>query len=311
MKRSIQVLFIIGILTASCEKIIDINVPEKDRKIVFNSLINPDSTLAVNLSKSKSILEDNSIIILADGVVSVFEDDNFIGDMEYSEQGWYFLRGYKPNQGNKYRFEVDHSQLRPVSAEVSVPFEVPVIQLDTSRSFDEYGNDIYKMSISIDDPEGEENYYALSIVTTGRVYDWVNEEFLDSIQTYNTYFRLAGEGGNNPGSDFVEQKPSFTVDGKMFIMDAPFRTAGGRMELALEYYIYSSAPDSITVNVSLDHIDRSYYYYAASKEKYYQSGGNPFAEPVQVYSNIENGFGLMSAYARTTRNFEILAGGGR
>ena len=67
--------------------------------------------------------------------------------------------------------------------------------------------------------------------------------------------------------------------------------------------------DSVMIDIRVDHIDPSYYFYSVSKQKYYQADGNPFAEPVQVYNNIENGFGILSAYSRTSKNYSMFVSG--
>ena len=50
--------------------------------------------------------------------------------------------------------------------------------------------------------------------------------------------------------------------------------------IGLRFYLY---------NISQD-----YYYYRRSLELYNQTSGNPFAQPVQVFSNIQNGFGIFA-----------------
>ena len=48
------------------------------------------------------------------------------------------------------------------------------------------------------------------------------------------------------------------------------------------------------IRIYLHNISKSYYYYRTSLELYQNTSGNPFAQPVQVYSNIENGFGIFA-----------------
>ena len=57
-------------------------------------------------------------------------------------------------------------------------------------------------------------------------------------------------------------------------------------------YIWSYR--NIGLRFYLHNISQDYYYYRRSLELYNQSSDNPFAQPVQVYSNIENGFGIFA-----------------
>ena len=57
---------------------------------------------------------------------------------------------------------------------------------------------------------------------------------------------------------------------------------------------YEWSYKTLGVRVYLHNISKSYYYYRTSLELYQSASGNPFAQPVQVYSNIENGFGVFA-----------------
>jgi hypothetical protein len=63
--------------------------------------------------------------------------------------------------------------------------------------------------------------------------------------------------------------------------------------------------DTVEVWIDLQQVDKSYYLYAVSEQKYQQTRNNPFTEPVQVYSNVKNGFGLFSAYNGTRKEFIV------
>ena len=52
--------------------------------------------------------------------------------------------------------------------------------------------------------------------------------------------------------------------------------------------------------VKVSRITEDYFRYVKSYHTYYNASGNPFAEPVNVFSNIKNGFGNFSAYSSVT-----------
>lgn len=311
MKLAIYIILILAFFFGSCEKIIDISVPDQSRKIVMNSLLNPDSIVLVQLSQSKSILEDNIVYFLKDAEIEVFEDDDLMGSLEYMGFGRYILPGLYPQKNRTYRFEVHDKVLASVYSEVSIPEIVPILEIDTSRSFSEWGNQTFNIDVKIDDPPDVDNYYAMSIAVTSRIFDWQTEEFTDSTETYMTYFNSTGIGDSDIGGDFVDQDLTFFIDDKMFFSDALFDGNASKLELSIEYYIYAYMSDTVMIDIRVDHIDPSYYFYSVSKQKYYQADGNPFAEPVQVYNNIENGFGILSAYSRTSWKYSMFVSGGK
>ena len=50
--------------------------------------------------------------------------------------------------------------------------------------------------------------------------------------------------------------------------------------------------------VKLLHINKDYYNYIRSLNTYENAADNPFAEPVNLYTNVNNGYGLFTTYAR-------------
>ena len=294
----------------SCGKVIDINVPDSSRKIVLNSLIDPGNHVTISLTQSKSILEDNILLTLEGADARLFEGDVLIGTFEYQEFDKYFLPDFYPSVGKDYKLVVNHPVLESIEAEISIPNTIDIIDIDTSSSIGEWGQKAYQLDIGIDDPSNVKNYYALSITLTNRIYDWQNQEFLDSTETYSSYLSAINDVESEIGGNLLENDLSFFVDDKLFFSDDIFAGQGGNRELALEYFVYTHG-DSVLVDVRLDHIDPSFYYYSISKEKYNRANGNPFAEPVQVYSNVQNGFGLLSSFSRTNREFAIFVEGNK
>jgi hypothetical protein len=45
---------------------------------------------------------------------------------------------------------------------------------------------------------------------------------------------------------------------------------------------------------SLHHVSASFYQYSLSARRYDDAEDNPFAEPVILYSNVKNGYGVFS-----------------
>jgi hypothetical protein len=63
--------------------------------------------------------------------------------------------------------------------------------------------------------------------------------------------------------------------------------------------------DSITVFFDLISIDRNAYLYYLSFARHMWNQGDPFAEPVVVYTNIENGIGVFGSSSVFTKSFKM------
>jgi len=60
-----------------------------------------------------------------------------------------------------------------------------------------------------------------------------------------------------------------------------------------------------TLIVRALHIDRSYYDFLLTAQSAQRLAGNPFAQPAPVRSNIQNGFGIFTAFIPTERRYII------
>ncbi len=307
--KKILYFIVIALLLGSCQKIIDISVPDQSRKIVLGSIINSDNLVVVRLSESKSILEDNDFILLEDAEVKLFEENQYVGTLNYTGSSRYVLPDFYPVNERTYRIEVNHQVLASVRSEIRIPKTVPILEIDTSSTISEYGNETYIVNVKIADPGGEDNFYTLSVAATSRVFDWNTQELTDSIETHMLYLNSIDEGDPGIGGELVNQDLNYFIDDKLFVSDALFDGQEHEFSVAIESYFFYGMADTVMLDVRLDHIDPSYYYYSVSKQKYYQADGNPFSEPVQVYNNIENGFGILSAYARASSQYNMIIKG--
>ena len=55
-------------------------------------------------------------------------------------------------------------------------------------------------------------------------------------------------------------------------------------------------PEKVVYLIHLQEVSSDYYLFVKSMDAANKTGGNPFVEPVQVLSNIENGIGLLGSY---------------
>lgn len=295
----------LGILLAllSCEKVIDIDIPEGERKIVVNGLIHPDSLIKVNVSRSLSVLEENQFVFLETADVRIKKDGIELGQLEYLESGFYYLPDHYPIAGSVYELDVGYPGLASVSSQANLPDPILFSEIDTSSTTDEWMGGVYRLSFSFQDPP-DPNYYAISLTATHKVFDYETFTYLDSLTTYPVYFNFI-EGSEGPQSAFVEQGASTHYGSKIYFADDLFSDREMSIDIELSKFSFFDA-DTVELTVSLEHVSQDYYYYAVSSGKYDQSTGNPFAEPVSVFSNIENGIGIFSGYSFFRRNLLLV-----
>ncbi len=300
----------------SCREPIDINVPDTEKKIVLNGLINPDSVISVNLSKSISILDkDDDIKFLSDATVKIFENEIFKETLLYDTNGYYRGTIY-PQTGKTYKITADYQNLAPVDAETEIssppvfsninsdPMFTQETQTwynsDTGEPFDTtfYRLDELDVSFTINDPAAEENYYFLTFTANLAQYQYYPPDYEPVFTGYKMtslnydVFNMNWENYYNSKemngyvfSDNLFNGTNYTINASISA-----RGYGGNG--------YSEADNSLDkIYVNLHSITKDFHDFVISYSKYQDIEGNPLAEPVNIKSNINNGFGFFSGYS--------------
>jgi len=91
-----------------------------------------------------------------------------------------------------------------------------------------------------------------------------------------------------------DARPSY--QGAILIKDDLFKDSSYNIEV-----IGGNLNDTsnVDIKVKVSTISRDKYFYSQSLYAYENASGNPFAEPVIVYTNVENGQGIFSMEGKT------------
>lgn len=273
-KQHIYFILLMAIMIAACEKPIDFEEEVKTPKLVVNSFFSPDSTWVAYLSQSLTIIERGELKAIDNATVKLFEDDEFIGNLEFTANGKY-ASDKKPIENKNYRIEADAPGYKKVSSISKIPNEsIEVLSIDTSRTdvFDEL---YLKLKINVKDNGDELHYYGI------RIFGF-REGFWSPV-----YFK-SNDPILNIGSNYVESA-SFTNE--------LFTNTTTTIELLADVIWYEGSSftfDKITLFVET--FSEEAYLYNRSYESYQIALDDFFAEPVQVFSNIEHGFGIFGGF---------------
>ncbi|GAB3204225.1 hypothetical protein ABID22_002993 [Pontibacter aydingkolensis] len=280
------ILIAITLLTA-CEKDADNVKPFKvDSKLVVHAFISPqDTVLKVHLQKSQPALGrrlseeqlqvPNANVTISDGssaVTLTYDPDH---NAYFSK-----LREWAIVAGKTYTLKVTAPGGYAATASCSVPEATGIAITDVSTSTttetDYYGGEMkrYKVAYKWTDAPGVNNYYR---TLAAKVFWHKNY--------YGDRQRVAEPAHLDRG------KPGLYKDDK----------AQGGVLTSDDFYYYQGAqsPDiekQYQLHLLLVVSDKNYYLYQDAQYKQSQSNGNPFAEPVVMYSNIEGGLGVFAGY---------------
>ncbi|MDN5214332.1 DUF4249 domain-containing protein [Fulvivirgaceae bacterium BMA12] len=289
-----KLLVIIFMVCWGCETVVDPGIEPDDASLVLNSIINPDSVIKVNLSKSWYVLLDEREQFIEGATIDIYEEDKYLGQLDHDGFGVYTNSNLVPKKGGNYRIEVSKEGYEDIFSEATIPQRpalISKIKIDTILSD---GIKRLKFKVEIDDRVGED-YYEFIIFGYNRNYEF-NEEtgtylLIDSVnipiwsETEDLIideFQREGTNLDYVFSDnfFEGKKYSLSIDPGIFIYD-------------------TSTPQFTTVTVVLRNVNKDYFLYKRSRLLQDWVDGDPFAEPVLVHNNIQNGFGIFAGYNQT------------
>ena len=286
MKRIVITAICLTIVFAiGCRKEIPFNAEVTTPKLVVNSLFASDSTWAVHVSRSLSVIDQGNLDNIENATVVISNSSGAVLETLTHNGGGNYVGAQMPQVGQTYRVDVAAPNFTAVYGEDVVPDVVNVQSADTmSTTVGE--QDLLVAQITFTDPAGINNYYRFS-VEMGYWEYWPGS-FGGMDSTYyeeQVWLQLSDpsfEGaGNNSWRD-TGIMSDLLFDGQTKTVDLPIsKWLFGGGDVRIEF-----------IDVYFSNVSESTHFYNRSFQLYQETHGNPFAQPVQVYSNITNGFGV-------------------
>ncbi|MBI9035167.1 MAG: DUF4249 domain-containing protein [Bacteroidales bacterium] len=281
---TIMLLFIFGLI-GGCSMDMDIELPEVEPRMAMYSIISPGNPIEARLTFTQPITQNmgyENKNWINDAVVRISEPGGASVVLENENSGSY-LNSLIPQENRTYKFQAEHANYENISAETTIPYAVPVISIDTLTETISDGVEVEKRlltRVKFQDPSETKNYYMVSKYTS---WDENSGENLDYIWSYMEGYGILNVGGAIVFSDEMFNGQVFTVK---FAGNEYYYDAVGVEQLMGEGCIYFCS------------IDENFYKYMLSMHK--KNSGDEFeffTEPVQIFSNVENGLGLFGSYS--------------
>ena len=298
MKNLLPLFLILSALTLSnCTKEIEFDAQDIAPRIVVNSLFTNDSIWSAHISRSVGVLETTSYTTIDNASVNIFDDNaNLVTTLTHQGDGLYTSpTGVSPQPNQSYTLEASASGYESVNATNSIPSAVPIYQLDTVTSTNNDGETILEATITFQDPPNVSNYYMLEVFVTGMYYD---EWEQDSIEIREP-LQISCDDIN------VETVNRFNFGGfentYLYLMLKDQNFDGENYALTFTVINYAELKDmDLFGEIRLVNTSEEYFNYLKSFNMYQRTINNPFATPVQVYSNVNNGMGIFAGGTLTS-----------
>ena len=281
---------------SACEQVIEPDLPEHTPRLVLQAFCTPDSTWVAFVGRSAGILESlpGRARLVADAEVELLAGDRVIDELEFFQRERVYVWEKGALQaGESYSLRVSAPGFATIEATDAIPRPVPTAIVSyrtntSARSESRIRGDL-SIKLEIQDPPGETNYYQLRMF-----FFFSSERYEGSFSTKDPSIMA------DNGVDFLFEGEGSFSGSAPFFKDTLFDGQTHAIELSGNY----NAPEHTRFYVQVLYASETYYEYLRSARLHESTQGNPFAEPVSVYSNVENGYGIFAGYSSQT--FELV-----
>jgi hypothetical protein len=294
-------LLLLAVLATGCRKYLDFEGEDLQPRLVLNGLATADSVVTVHLSNSRGVIDPGQLAPVTDGQVRVFDEQgNLLEQLVHVGGGTY--RGSEViAPGSALSVQAEASGLGAVQATDRIPFVVPIQQWDTVtvENVDNgsgFGFPALELTFTINDPGDRNNFYLLE----GRigqeyviefVFDPVTKTFVpDTIFLDEPFWNRASFSTTDQvllaesDAGLGEARVFFS---RVVFRDEVFNGSTRSFRIRLESVIRPGTLDLRLVSISED----AFRYYRTF-DRFAFASGDPFAEPVQVFTNVQGGLGI-------------------
>ncbi len=320
----------------SFSQVVEFEIPdEKPRLSVNCEYVNNTDSIQVFVSKSWNTNKDINSTLVNNAIVELWDDAQKIVTVPYrleqkyygqngqatvGSQSYYSIKVPKSLDADKiYTLKVSAPGLESVEAKCGMPKLIKINKATyTKKGFKPknsggfgggggIANNIDLIAVEFDDVPNETNYYVLKMVKT--LKDTVTNKIYYSQDAFriNQTFSSAATNIFDEGDYVYGGNFNFTdeiFDGKKFV----FRI-GVDNDNSFSYNLTDKDGNYASISwteieklkiegydITLYNQSKERYYFANSLNTFYENDGNPFGEPIPLYTNFDKGFGLFSLF---------------
>ncbi len=313
-----------ALIVTSCETEIEFRGDDTASLLVVNSILSPDSAVKVHVSESKFFLKDDSSFEnVNDAIVNLWVNGSLYEQLSSTGQGFY-AGNYIPKAGDIIKITAKNNKFPEVNAESEIVQATPIVSVDTTihvsdiypivNGYGNYSDTIgysktteMKINLKFNDQPNKKNYYKIAVK--------LNQEYSDGSKYMRNYYFSSDDlvfGNTTEAGIFDESSYNFYHEFNDDLFDG--KSYSLKLNTSFISIVYDNDPsgdtsDSEPVEIvknelilELQSISKSYYLYLKTRNAG-TSVIDFFSEPVQIYSNIEGGIGILGSY--NTSRFKI------
>ena len=291
----IVAVFTMGLMTIGCKSDIAITPPDFSSRLVVTAHLSPQNyfevavtaTVSPDSTQSEFIPEGVQVLItnLSSGdVLKLYRDD----------RNWIAPEAY-PKAGSEYLVEVTAPDYAPVSAVTVIPEDIGDIDLEVksfeivqSASTPNKKNLSYELDLNLTPAQQSTGYLHVLFVQ----HTTLNTGSIQEPKYEERYYEITPEYPEEQG--YVEHIQQGVMVDLSNISDP------SSLHFTFRDYTIDQYEQLGNLYIEARVVSDSYYRYFVSLKRQLTARQDPFAQPIQVFTNVESGLGCFSAFQSST-----------
>lgn len=302
-------IILLALLALACEETVDIPLPEHTARLVFFSATQPEDSLRLHLTRSYGPLERVTMndLLIDNAEVTFFLNGVDQGQVQYRDtslhsqfgdgdsSSYYLSLGEPAQAGDRITIEVSHPDFETARGETVIPQAGSVIQSQliqnafrsVSSANDAYTQSLLRLTFS--NPNDAAIFYRVNRAFFSFINPTAPNQQQFGVMTILGPAVPASDGGFESLELYAEQPSSgeITID---FLCELPNAYAPVDQWVEVE-------PDSLWIETEFANSDYAQYFEKLRAQQQSAGGINLTpAEPVELYSNVEGGHGVVGSF---------------
>lgn len=299
MKNHFPLILIGAALVSSCYSDEVVELPENKPLVTVNSInFEPDSNLLIELTKSVSFYYSSGHLYIENAEIHIEDEEGAIIQLKpiVREYRTVYTSDQRPVENKQYKLVVDAPGFPITKAVSKIPKPVPILNLEIDSAYfleqkqalllnPDHVVDFSKAmqcKLIFNDPPNEANYYDVRLYVEGR-FDFTNSE--GGTETIIRYYEYP----------LVDLETTTAVS--MLRDDTKFNGLQYGLQFNIPFHLLFSPIGNLHIVLTSLNSDR--YKYLQTVKLQDLNKYDPFAQPVLIHNNIENGVGIFAGLSKS------------
>lgn len=293
-------LFAFVLCIISCKKDLPYPDIDKEKLMVLNGMISPESGVNVHLSENCHIADANCLQKNIENAEVNLMDENgtLLTTLTHQSDGFYAAESFTVEANKTYKIEAKSNGFETVFAEQKTPNTFACL-VDNPSDNEIEDFEVFLFDVTIEDKQDESNYYLID--------GWVDilngehdNEDVDEVSGYifpHTGFLTIDINAENKEMVGIVNYEVYPLD-YIFITDENLNGQDYSFTFGLHELDIRSNPNfELEAHISVKSVSKEMYEYFKSITLNKLTNSSIISEPVPILSTIQNGLGVFGAYS--------------